>query len=201
MFHRTICRNVILSNSSIRFCSFHRGGSNYLRPNLDRKPETFQLDHIQQRLNYTVPEMFKNKLDFTFYHKSVVLDDQIRNVKKYGLQSSMSYISHISVVGQSLFPHIHTEIISIVPILEDGTIHLRWRICYISWLSLFLNFKYFNRNYRIKNLKWYDGLSVFTVDGDGLVYNVTLQRIEQNREAEKRPMDRLKSKIWAPILK
>uniref|UniRef100_A0A0K0FM81 Phospholipid scramblase n=1 Tax=Strongyloides venezuelensis TaxID=75913 RepID=A0A0K0FM81_STRVS len=201
MFHRIICRNVILSNSSIRFCSFHKGKSSYLRPNLDRKPETFQIDHIQQRLNYTVPDMFRNNLDFTFYHKSVVLDDQIRNVKKYGLESSISYISFISFFGQVLFPHIHTEIISIVPILVDGTIHLRWRICYITWLSLFFNFKYINYNYRIKNLKWYDGLSVFTVDGDGLVYNVTLQRIVQNKEAEKGLMDRLKSKIWALILK
>lgn len=200
MFHKCFHRNVILSNLSIRFCSSRLNESSHLKPNLDRPPELFQLEHVKQRLSYTTPLMFRNKLDFTFYHKSVILDDKIFNVKKYGLQSFISYISILSVVGQILYPHIHTEVISVVPAPAEGAVHLKWRICYISWLHLLFNYKYFKFDYRIKNLKWYDGLSVFTVDGDGLVYNVTLEKIDREIKFLNGPFEKLKSKIYKPVL-
>uniref|UniRef100_A0A0N4ZRU4 Mitochondrial ATPase complex subunit ATP10 n=1 Tax=Parastrongyloides trichosuri TaxID=131310 RepID=A0A0N4ZRU4_PARTI len=195
MLQRNLNKNITSLKYLSRCYSSSINEHSNLKPNLDRKPEIFQLDHVQQRLSYTVPFMFRQKLDFTFYHKSVILDDKIWNTKKYGLQSAISYISNISIIGQLLFPHIHTEVVSIVPILDDGTIRLRWRICYITWSSLFLNLKYFNYEYRMKNLKWYDGLSIFTVDGDGLVYHVTLQKTNEETKILKEPIENIKSKI------
>lgn len=153
MFHKCFHKNIILTSFSSRFYCHRPSDLSYLKPNLDRKPEAFQLEHIEKRLSYTAPYMFKTKLDFTFYHKSVILDDKILNVKRYGLQSFMSYISIISVIGQVLFPHIHTEVIKIVSIPSDGTVELRWRICYISWLSLLFNYKLFRFDYRMKNVR------------------------------------------------
>uniref|UniRef100_A0AC35TR62 Uncharacterized protein n=1 Tax=Rhabditophanes sp. KR3021 TaxID=114890 RepID=A0AC35TR62_9BILA len=169
-----------------------------MAPNLDQKPEIFQLEHVKFRLLETTPLMFRTKLDFTFYHKRVLLQDHIFQRERVGLSSVMSHLSLINVAGQYLFPHIHTEVISIIPLIEDGTVRLRWRVCYINWTSLLLNFKYFNSDYRMKNLKWYDGYSVFKVDGDGLVYHVTLQKLMPDETAKvlgSESMANLKTKI------
>ncbi|VDK46551.1 unnamed protein product, partial [Cylicostephanus goldi] len=47
------------------------------------KPAPFQLEHVQARVVETVPLMFKQRLDYTFYRKDVFCDDQIFGVKKY----------------------------------------------------------------------------------------------------------------------
>ncbi|TKR81575.1 hypothetical protein L596_015425 [Steinernema carpocapsae] len=141
----------------------------------NQKPEMFQLEHVQKRLEHTVPLMFRERLDFTFYHRDVIVDNKIIQVQRQGLQDVMGHLGTFSVLGQVCFPHIEMSALNILPILEDGTVRLRWRISYLSFLRA-LNPKFFKYDYRVKNLKWYDGYSVFHVDGDGLVYKFTIQK-------------------------
>ncbi|VDK17835.1 unnamed protein product [Anisakis simplex] len=68
------------------------------------------------------------------------------------------------------------EALNIVPILDDGTVRLRWRIKHVSLLRALMNPMLFKYDYRAKRLKWFDGYSIFTVDGNGLVYRVVTQR-------------------------
>jgi hypothetical protein len=65
----------------------------------------------------------------------------------------MNHIGLISTVGKIIRPHIELQVnlnfagfykifkliqaISIIPILEDGTVRLRWRIRYSTWLQFF----------------------------------------------------------------
>lgn len=68
------------------------------------------------------------------------------------------------------------ECVDCHPQIEDGTVRLRWRIKYVSWLRLLLNPMLFRFEYRLKNLSWYEGYSILWADGNGDVYKMTLQR-------------------------
>ncbi|KAK0407424.1 hypothetical protein QR680_019192 [Steinernema hermaphroditum] len=162
-----------------------------------QKPEMFQLKHVQSRLEHTVPLMFRERLDYTFYRKDVIVDNQIINVQRQGIYEVMGHLSTFSVLGQVFFPHIEMTALNILPILDDGTVRLRWRIHYLSFLRA-LNLMNFKRDYRIKNLKWYDGYSVFHVDGNGMVYKFTIQRTmpdESSFNSGKTAAQRLAEKI------
>ncbi|GMT05496.1 hypothetical protein PENTCL1PPCAC_27670, partial [Pristionchus entomophagus] len=146
----------------------------------DEKPDAFHLEHVQQRVAHTIPLMFRERLDYTFYRKDVVLYDQILNVRRFGRDSLMQHMGALAFAGCFLVPHIEAEAISILPMLEDGTVRVRWRIKYISFPRLFMDPKLFRREYRYNNLSWFDGLSVLTVDGNGDVYSITLQRVQRD---------------------
>ncbi|CAJ0610260.1 unnamed protein product [Cylicocyclus nassatus] len=144
------------------------------------KPAPFQLEHVQARVVETVPLMFKQRLDYTFYRKDVFCDDQIFGVKKYGLDQLMQHFGTISVVGQFTLPHVQMEAVSVVPVIEDGTVRCRWRVKYVSILRLLMNPRLLRFDYRMKNLSWFDGYSVLTVDGNGLVFKITLQKVKRD---------------------
>ncbi|CAD6194185.1 unnamed protein product [Caenorhabditis auriculariae] len=142
----------------------------------EEKPGAPQLEHIQKRVTETVPLMFRQRLDYTFYRNDVFCDNQILNMQKKGRTQLMSHFGLIGTLGQVAFPHIQMEVISVVPILEDGTVRCRWRVKYVSFWRLATNPRLFRFDYRMKNLSWFDGYSVFTVDGNGDVYKVTVQK-------------------------
>ncbi|GMT37253.1 hypothetical protein PFISCL1PPCAC_28550, partial [Pristionchus fissidentatus] len=87
---------------------------------------------------------------------------------------------HVRLHGCFALPHIEAEAIGILPVLEDGTVRARWRVKYVSFPRLLLDPKLFRREYRRANLSWFDGLSVLTVDGNGDVYSITLQRTQRD---------------------
>ncbi|VDP40812.1 unnamed protein product [Heligmosomoides polygyrus] len=130
------------------------------------KPAAFQLEHIQQRLVETVPYMFKQRLDYTFYRRDVFCDDQIFGLKKHGIDQLMQHLGTISVLCQFTLPHVHMETVSVIPVIEDGTVRCRWRVKYIFHLDL------------RSQILWYDGYSVFTVDGNGHVFRMTIQKVD-----------------------
>ncbi|VDM36452.1 unnamed protein product [Toxocara canis] len=99
-----------------------------------------------------VPLMFRQRLDYTFYRNDVICDDRIFNVKRQGLQQYMSHLGAISVTCQLLFPHIEMEALSIVPILDDGTVRLRWRVKHVSLLRALTNPMLFKYDYRVKRV-------------------------------------------------
>ncbi|KAI6219534.1 Ucr-2.2 [Aphelenchoides fujianensis] len=138
------------------------------------RPHMFQLEHVQKRVEHCVPLMFKEKLDYTFYRKDVVLDDQIFGVQKVGIYPYINYLGFI-----------RCDALNIIPMLDDGTVRLRWRVRYLSWGS-WLNPRHVGKSWaeREKTLRWFDGYSIFVVDGTGLVSRVTLQKSQPNDEKE-----------------
>uniref|UniRef100_A0AC34Q4N8 Uncharacterized protein n=1 Tax=Panagrolaimus sp. JU765 TaxID=591449 RepID=A0AC34Q4N8_9BILA len=141
------------------------------------KPQMYHLQHIQKRLEYTVPLMFRRHMDYTFYRPDVVYEDRIFQLSKQGLHKFMYHLGTLSVFGQLFFPYIRMSAIAISPFIEDGSVRLRWRVSYLSWLSIF-NYKNFNAEYREKHAKWLDGTAIFYADGEGLVYKVIIDRMQ-----------------------
>lgn len=68
-----------------------------------------------------------------------------------GLDNYMKHLGRISVAGQLAMPYIKMAPLSINLVREDGSVRLRWRIAYLSWLDSF-NFKNFKAEYREKNV-------------------------------------------------
>ncbi|CAO4378492.1 unnamed protein product [Caenorhabditis nigoni] len=121
-------------------------------------------------------------MDYTFYRKDVVCDDQIFSVQKRGIEQLMSHFGMIGTLGQVFLPHVEMEVLSVVPVIDEGTVRFRWRVKYVSFLRLLTNPRLLRFDYRVKNLSWFDGYSVLTVDGNGDVYKVTLQKMQQDEQ-------------------
>ncbi|CAI2350628.1 unnamed protein product [Caenorhabditis sp. 36 PRJEB53466] len=146
------------------------------------KPAPHQLEHITTRVVETVPLMFRHRLDYTFYRKDVFCDDQIFSVQKKGIEQLMSHFGMIGTLGQLCLPHVEMEVLSAVPVIDEGTVRCRWRVKYVSFVRLITNPRLFRFDYRLQNLSWFDGYSVLTVDGNGNVYKVTLQKTQQDKQ-------------------
>uniref|UniRef100_A0A1I7XUP1 FACT complex subunit n=1 Tax=Heterorhabditis bacteriophora TaxID=37862 RepID=A0A1I7XUP1_HETBA len=81
----------------------------------------------------------------------VIIEDAKRG-GTIGLDQLMQHFGTISTLGQFSFPHIEMEAVSVVPVIEDGTVRCRWRIKYISFPRLLSNYRLFFREYRKENV-------------------------------------------------
>ncbi|KAI6182711.1 Protein of unknown function DUF2358 family-containing protein [Aphelenchoides bicaudatus] len=144
------------------------------------QPHMYHLEHVQKRVEHCVSLMFRDKLDFSFYRKDVILEDQIMRVRKVGLDSYINHLSGVSLITNLLLPYAELRALNIIPLLDDGTVRLRWRVCYQGWLTA-LSWRNFMHKVDFESsLKWYDGYSIFYVDGDGKVAKVTIQKVMPN---------------------
>ncbi|VDN60340.1 unnamed protein product [Dracunculus medinensis] len=152
---------------------------------------------------FEVPLMFRERLDYTFYTKDLIYENHlfisyVTSFKLYlkivrlpfqlqffpiikfrGLENFTYQMGFISTVGQFLYPHIEMESLSIVPVPNEGTVRLMWRVKYLSWLKIAMNPKLFSAKYRKDKLEWLEGYSIFFVDKDGLVYRLITQRVSK----------------------
>ncbi|VDK69773.1 unnamed protein product [Onchocerca ochengi] len=163
----------------------------------NRGPEMFQLEHIRKRLEMTAPRFFREQPDYTFYRPDVVYRDEIFQMTITGRDKLMIYFGSVSVMCLFAFPHIEMEVLNILPISEDGTVRLRWRIKHVSLIRALLNPMLFKYEYRIKKLKWYDGLTVFYVGEDGQVYRVITRRTidDEQKSTKTNPLADLAQKV------
>uniref|UniRef100_A0AC34FN60 Uncharacterized protein n=1 Tax=Panagrolaimus sp. ES5 TaxID=591445 RepID=A0AC34FN60_9BILA len=181
------CSSLIVATNLKQFRPFSAASDNNM-------PEMYHLEHVQKRLEHTVPLMFRQRLDFTFYHRDVYYDNQILNMQDHGLDSYMKHLGRISIAGQLAMPYIKMAPLSINLIREDGSVRLRWRVAYLSWLDSF-NFKNFKAEYRDKNARWYDGNATFYVGADGLVYKVIIQNLTPDDSFTQKSTKKLVEKI------
>ncbi|CAI4226912.1 unnamed protein product [Auanema sp. JU1783] len=194
MISPCVLRGVACSSRISFGCRRFSGDIDYSH----EKPLPEQLDHVRQRIVETLPLLFRHKLDYTFYRKDVLCVDQIFMVEKKGLDELMDHFGKIGVMGQFIFPHIEMEPITVNPFLEDGTVRCRWRIKYITFTQLFTDLKLFRREYRLQHLRWYDGYSILSVDGNGQVYKLTIQKTQVDESQllnEKSTSQKLAEKI------
>ena len=138
------------------------------------KPLPPQLEHVQTRVIETAPYFFRQRLDYTFYRRDVLLDNQITGKQLQGLDELMAYFGRLAVLGKICLPHVQMDVVGCYAELDDGTVRLRWRVEYVSFPRLIMNPRLLRFDYRVKNLSWYDGYSIFTVDGNGKVSKVSV---------------------------
>lgn len=77
-----IYRTNQLKLVNIRCSSTESSANNSINEDKLGKPQMYHLEHIKQRLEFTVPRMFRTRLDFTFYRSDMVYEDRIFQQQK-----------------------------------------------------------------------------------------------------------------------
>uniref|UniRef100_A0A1B6G2B4 Uncharacterized protein n=1 Tax=Cuerna arida TaxID=1464854 RepID=A0A1B6G2B4_9HEMI len=151
------------------------------------KPTADQLNVVHQVLSNTLPKLFVQPLDYSIYHQNLIFENNIRGTKTVGIFHYVRQIALLRMIGHFKFAYVKFDILKITSHPEDGTVKVRWRIRGISGMKVFFNFWKFN----ILNMKesvereqesWYDGFSVFFVDGEGKVFKHVVDKMQPDPE-------------------
>ncbi|KRX20165.1 Uncharacterized protein T07_415, partial [Trichinella nelsoni] len=149
------------------------------------KPNWDQLQHVIYRLSETVPTFFLRRLDYTFYSDDVLFLNRICGSEVKGLRNYWLHLATLSVLSRIPCPYIEMKILNCLPIVEEGSVHLRWRVLYLT-VPEFLYVVVRERSADIetlrKNARWFDGFSHFYVGSDGLVYKHVADRVMRDPE-------------------
>ncbi|KRZ80105.1 Vacuolar protein sorting-associated protein 11 -like protein, partial [Trichinella papuae] len=149
------------------------------------KPNWDQLQHVIYRLNETVPTFFLRQLDYTFYSDDVLFLNRICGSEVKGLRNYWLHLATLSLLSRIPCPYIEMKILNCMPVVEEGSVHLRWRVLYLT-VPEFLYVVVRERSADIetmrKNARWFDGFSHFYVGSDGLVYKHVADRVMRDPE-------------------
>ncbi|KRZ51531.1 Vacuolar protein sorting-associated protein 11 -like protein, partial [Trichinella nativa] len=149
------------------------------------KPNWDQLQHVIYRLSETVPTFFLRRLDYTFYSDDVLFLNRICGSEVKGLRNYWLHLATLSVLSRIPCPYIEMKILNCMPIVEEGSVHLRWRVLYLT-VPEFLYVVVRERSADIetlrRNARWFDGFSYFYVGSDGLVYKHVADRVMRDPE-------------------
>uniref|UniRef100_A0A1B6JPQ6 Uncharacterized protein n=1 Tax=Homalodisca liturata TaxID=320908 RepID=A0A1B6JPQ6_9HEMI len=151
------------------------------------KPSADQLNVVHKVLSNTLPKLFVQPLDYSIYHQNLIFENNIRGTRTVGIFHYVRQIALLRMIGHFKFAYVKFDILKITSHPEDGTVKVRWRIRGISGMKVFFNFWKFN----ILNMKesvereqesWYDGFSVFFVDGEGKVFKHVVDKMQPDPE-------------------
>ncbi|XP_050536900.1 uncharacterized protein C6orf136 homolog [Daktulosphaira vitifoliae] len=163
-------------------------------------PSAEQLQSMQNRLVEDLPKLFKENLDFSFYHPSLVFENNIRGTRSVGLQYFMTTVSLLRVIGHCKYAFVKFDVLKATKHPEDGTIKIRWRIKGISGFKVFVKFwkfKFWDLENVIKdNIEvWHDGFSIFYLGSDGLVHKLTADKMQPDNTTVIEPKNPLATKL------
>ncbi|XP_022203710.2 uncharacterized protein LOC111060353 [Nilaparvata lugens] len=157
-------------------------------PYRDSKPSIDQLENIQQVLSKDLPYIFVRPMDYNIYDSNLIFENNYRGVRLVGLSNYVTSISLMKLGSHLKFAYVKFEIINITKHPEEGSVKLRWRIRGLSGLKVFLLFwriKVWKLKDTIKDHEtWYDGFSVFYVNGEGKIYKHVLDKMQPDDDKE-----------------
>uniref|UniRef100_A0A1B6KL10 Uncharacterized protein n=1 Tax=Graphocephala atropunctata TaxID=36148 RepID=A0A1B6KL10_9HEMI len=151
------------------------------------KPTAEHLHVVHEVLSKTLPKLFIQPLDYSIYHPNLIFENNIRGTRTVGLFHYVRQIALLRMIGHFKFAYVKFDILKITSHPEDGSVKVRWRIKGISGMKVFFNFWKFS----ILNMKesiereqesWYDGFSVFFVDGEGKVFKHVVDKMQPDPE-------------------
>ncbi|KRY90578.1 Uncharacterized protein T4D_11647 [Trichinella pseudospiralis] len=149
------------------------------------KPNWDQLQHVIYRLNETVPTFFLRQLDYTFYSDDVLFLNRICGSEVKGLRNYWLHLATLSVLSRIPCPYIEMKVLNCMPVVEEGSVHLRWRVLYLTvpeFLYVVVRERSADVETMRKNARWFDGFSHFYVGSDGLVYKHVADRVMRDPE-------------------
>ncbi|KAJ6223491.1 hypothetical protein RDWZM_002036 [Blomia tropicalis] len=141
----------------------------------DSKPNEDQLQYIADRMGAHLPKFFQVPHEFRLYNRSIVFEDNIRNIRTVGLNPYAWQITLVKMGAHFKYGKVNMEVLKITTHIEDGTVRIRWRVVTYPGNSIvfaFWQFKLWNMKESIEQYKddWIDGFSILSVGGDGLIY-------------------------------
>ncbi|KAK6195945.1 hypothetical protein SNE40_001267 [Patella caerulea] len=181
--------NSILANDNIMLCSAgqSKGEKNSNATKGTSLPSVEQLEKMKEALTLEVQKFFKHKLDYGILHPNVILENNFwgkeeisEGINRYAIQ-----MLKFRAISHCVFTTVVMQVLSISSNRENGTITLKWRVRGLPQLYIFYFWRYTPWTYR-KNLendmKWHDGISVFTLKSDGLIHKHRIDRVQVDEE-------------------
>lgn len=165
------------------------------------RPTEEQLQSIADRMGAQIPTFFRLPHDFRLYHKNVVFEDNIRNVRTVGLNGYAWQLAWVKMGAHFKYGKVSMSALKITKHTEDGTVRIRWRIETFPGNSIvfaFWQFKMWNTKESLDAHKdeWIDGFSIFHVGGDGLIYKHVCDKvIPDTNKAEPKKSNNLAMKL------
>jgi len=166
------------------------------------RPTAEQLDRVYNVLADSLPRIFIKTLDYTIYHKDVVLEDNIRGIRKEGLYQYVQQVALLRTVGHFKYAYVKFEILKMTRHPDEGTIKVRWTIKGISGLKVMLTFWRFklwelSRELRDNTEVWYDGFSTFYIGDDGVIHKHVVDKVipEEDKEVVEKAPNSLGAKL------
>lgn len=88
----------------------------------------FSLKITNPRHPFQIPTFFRLPHDFRLYHKNVVFEDNIRNVRTVGLNGYAWQLAWVKMGAHFKYGKVSMSALKITKHTEDGTVRIRWRI-------------------------------------------------------------------------
>ncbi|KAK6641581.1 hypothetical protein RUM44_013296 [Polyplax serrata] len=142
------------------------------------KAEPEQVMHILNVLSKELPKIFVRYLDYSIFHRDLILENNIKGTRKIGIHHLIKQVTLLRTVGHIKYAKVIFEILKITGHPEDGTVRVRWRIRGLSNYKALFSFMKYVTGSKVSELDgWYDAFSIFYVYSDGLVHKLTVDKV------------------------
>ena len=103
-----------------------------------------------------LPKFFQVPHEFRLYNRSIVFEDNIRNIRTVGLNPYAWQITLVKMGAHFKYGKVNMEVLKITTHIEDGTVRIRWRVVTYPGNSIvfaFWQFKLWNMKESIEQYK------------------------------------------------
>lgn len=164
----------------------------YISSNIDKQtntghPTPEQLQTVHDELVDDLPYILSRPQKISLYSNEMIFEDNIRGLKIIGRNNYFIHFALLRIKTAFLFAYIQLNILKITQHPQEGTIKVRWQISGMSGLMTIKNlFRlniftiFFSREKALNKasgLKYYDGFSIFYVNGDGLIFKHLCEKV------------------------
>lgn len=131
-------------------------------------------------LAHHLTNIFVQQSDWLIFHPNLVFEDRIREKRIEGLLNYVKFVNLVRILAHIKFVYVRFQILKLTKHPEDGTIRVRWRIAGLGVMRLALRYipdQMWKRGNMDKAApSWYDGYSIFYIDGDNKIYKHVADR-------------------------
>lgn len=150
-------------------------------------PTPEQLQHVHDVLVDDLPIYLKRSFNASIYSEDIIFEDNIRGIRLVGRPNYLLHFSYLRIKSAIFFAFLNLDILKITLHREEGTIKVRWQIKGLSATTMLRNLFRLNmlKIYfgskdafsKAQGIKYYDGFSIFYVNGQGLVYKHLCEKV------------------------
>ena len=87
-----------------------------------------------------LPSFFQRRHCFELYTNDVVFEDNIRNIKTYGLRAYACYATLFKMYANFKFKDVNLRLLKMTEHLDESCIKVRWRVVGDQQFSMFIAF-------------------------------------------------------------
>lgn len=190
---------------------FSEGGNSGRTPsNSDFEKERAKREEylikMKEFLEKSLPPIFEIGISFDAYSPNIVLENNYWGKKEInlGLQNYKIQVYKLRSVTALRFIHTRMCLLSTSCDLEENFVRVRWRVLGLKQLAALRRLQTYGKFWKIskipdrqleKDAVWYDGISYYYLNEEGLVNKHVITRVEEDSSSNVAPALSLKEKV------